>query len=310
VNRSINTFKVIAVCSVVAIFAISGCDKLPFFSKSGTKKAEETKITPPTPPVQPPADTSLSGDTLARVNNWTITLPEFNEKLQGLKEVMPEYNTDDFESRKMVLEELVRQELLVQDAEKSGIANEKDIVEALKEFKRTLLVREIASRLTKDITVDDAEAEKYYNENKDLFAEDTQWHAREIMVPSQSEANEILIELLKGADFATMATQRSKSASAAKGGDLDWISQAPFPQMESTLMTLEKGAVSSVLKGSDGFYIIKLEDKKGGVPRLFAEVKEEIKKGLTLLKQQQEVLKYIEKLKNEAKVEVREELLK
>lgn len=300
-----NFLQGILVVFFVSSFTLVGCDKIPFLSKFTQKK--ETKSTPA---VNPTPGSEIPSNFLARVNNWTITLDEFNEKLAGLKEVMPEYKAEDLESRKLVLEELIRQELLVQDAEKSGIANEKDIAEAVKEFRRTLLVREVAGRITQNITVDDTEAENYYNENKDLFAEDVQWQVREIVVPNQSEANEILIELLKGTDFATMAMQRSKSASAPNGGDLGWISQASFPQLATTLSSLEKDSVSSVFKGPEGYYIVKLIDKKGGTPQPFSTVKEEIKKGLTLLKQQQEVLKYLDELRAQAKIEIKEDLLK
>jgi len=289
---------------------VIGCDKIPFLSKYFPSKTEDKKQAAETASTPVSSAPAAKGPALARVNHWVLTPEEFKEKLAGLKEAMPEYNIDDFDSKKLVLEELVRQELLIQDAEKKGMADQKEIVEAVNEFRRTLLVREIAVKLTENITVDDTEAQNYYNENKNLFAEDTEWQIREMVVPSQTEANEILIELLKGADFATMATERSKSASAAKGGDLGWLSQFPFPQMESAAATLEKGSLSSVFKGPEGYYIVKLEDKKGGTPKDFAGVKEEIKQGLTLLKQQQEVLKYIEKLKSEAKVEVNENLLK
>jgi len=290
--------------------ALIGCDKIPFLSKYFPSKMEENKPATETSTAPASPAPAAKGPVLARVNQWVLTPEEFKEKLAGLKEAMPEYNVDDLESKKLVLEELVRQELLIQDAEKKGMANQKEIVEAVNEFRRTLLVREVALKLTENISVDDTEAQNYYNENKNLFAENTEWQIREMVVPSQTEANEILIELLKGADFATMATERSKSASAAKGGDLGWLSQFPFPQMESAAATLEKGSLSSVFKGPEGYYIVKLEDKKGGTPRDFAGVKEEIKQGLTLLKQQQEVLKYIEKLKSEAKVEIDETLLK
>ena len=295
-------FLLILTCFVLIV--ATGCDKIPFLSKyfPAQKKEEKQVVVETKEPI--------TGDVLARVNDWTLTANEFNEKLDGLKEAIPDYNIDDLDSKKLVLEELVRQELLVQDAEQRGIANEKDIAESVKEFRKTLLVREVASRITGNITVDDAEAEIYYNENKDLFADDTQWQIREIVVPSQAEANEILIELLKGADFATMATQRSKSASAPKGGDMGMVDKFLFPQMESAVATLDKGALSSVFKGPEGYYIAKLEDKKGGTPKEFSEVKEEIKTGLTLLKQQQEILKYIEKLKEGAKIEIHEELLR
>ncbi len=288
----------------------SGCDKIPFLSKFfPSTKTEEPKPAVVVSPVTTPATPAVPANVLAKVGNWTLTVEEFNQKLEDLKEVIPEYDTSDVESKKLILEELVRQQLLIEEAERSGVAKNKDIVEAVNEFKNTLLVREIATKITEGIDVTQLEAEDYYNQNKDAFSEPAEWHIREIMVPTQTEAKDILIELFKGTDFAAMAQTRSKVASAAQGGDLGFISEPKFPQMESILSTLEVGDMSSVFKGPDGYYIIKLEEKRGGRPKAFSEVSEEIKTGLTLLKQQQKILEYIEELKGKTTVVVNENLL-
>ena len=54
---------------------------------------------------------------------------------------------------------------------------------------------------------------------------------------------------------------------------------------------------------------MKLEEKKGGEQKEFAEIKEEIKSGLLMLKQQQAVIEYLDKLRQNATVDVNEKLL-
>ncbi len=288
------------------ILAVScfGCDKLKSLSDYLPFKKSTSKVQTTAPAAGEPANL------LAKVGSWTLTLDEFNEKLKGLKEAVPDFNGEDLESKKLVLEELVRQELLIQDAESRGISQEKDIKEAVKEFKNTLLIREVVSKLTGSIEVTDAEAQDYYNQNKEAFADPTEWHVREIVVSTQDEAKEIQIQLLQGADFAATAQTRSKSASAASGGDLGFITEFKFPQMQSAVTALEVNNISSVFKGPDGYYIVKLEEKKGGQPKEFSEVQTDIKDGLTLIKQQQAVLKYIDELKAKTTVMTHEELLR
>ena len=238
-----------------------------------------------------------------------MTVDEFKEKLNSLKEVLPDYDVHSLDSQKLILNELINQQLLVQDAEDSGIAKRKDIVDAMNEFRRTLLVREVAAKITEGIDTTDAEVRDYYDKNKNDFTTEPQWHIREILVPTQQEANDILIELLKGADFTTMAQTRSKSSTAVKGGDLGFMKKFKIPQMESAVATLSVGGISSVFKGPDGYYLVKLEEKKGGEPMKFEDVKDEIKTGLTLNKQQQKVLSYIGELKKKTTVETHEDLL-
>lgn len=258
-----------------------------------------------------PASPAVSPDKLlAKVGSWTLTIDQFNEKLESLKDIIPDYNINDLESKKAILEELVHQQLLAQEAEQSGLADNKEIKDAVEEFRRTLLIREIVSKLTEGVEVADVEIQDYYNQNKSAFSEPSEWHLREIAVPAQDEAREVLIELLKGADFAAMARTRSKAASTAKDGDLGFIKEFSSAQMENAVSTLDVGTISSIFKGADGFYyIVKLEEKRGGKPLDFAAIKDEIKNGLNVMKQQQKILSYINELKQKTTIEVNERLL-
>lgn len=296
---------------------IGGCDKIPFLSKFFPSLKKDTAEQATTTPTASDASSAPSASTqplpanaLAKVGNWVLTVDEFNNKLKSVKEVIPEYNANDVESKKLILEELIRQQLLVQDAEVSGVAKNKDVVEAVEEFRKTLLVREMASKLAEGVATTDAEVQDYYNQNKNAFATPIEAHIREIMVATKEEATEILTDIYKGADFAATAQTRSKSDSAPKGGDLGFVKEFKSPQIETALATLDVGSLSSVLKGPDGYYIIKLEEKKGGEEKKFEDLKEEIKAGLTLMKQQQKILAYIEELKKKTNVQVNEDLLK
>ncbi len=251
-----------------------------------------------------------SGDALAQVGSWSITKQEFEEKLKALKQAVPEYDIEDPEVRSLVLEELIRQQLLINEAEKAGFSEQKDIKAAMEEFRRTLIVREYVNKLTKDVTVSDSEARLFYNEKKDLLIEPVEWYVSEIVVATELEATEIKAELLKGSDFAAIAIDKSISQSASNGGDLGILKEEPFPKMAEAILSLDEGQVSSVFKGPEGHYIVKLNEKKGGESIAYEDIKEDIIKNQTALKQQQEVLNFIEKLRNQAKVKINEELLK
>ena len=123
------------------------------------------------------------------------------------------------------------------------------------------------------------------------------------------EAKAILAELLKGADFAETAKQKSKGRTAAEGGDVGEVSLFPFPQMESAVMALEVGGISGVVRGPDGFYIIKVEDKKGGEQMEFEKISQDIVNGLTMMKQQQAIMKHLDELRAKVPVFVNEKLL-
>jgi peptidyl-prolyl cis-trans isomerase C len=286
----------------------SGCDKIENLKSKLTKQNEPVPAQIAVPvSVEKPAQ--RSGNELARIGSWSITKEEFNERLAALKEVVPEFDVNNPEARKLVLDELVRQQLLVVDAEQRGVANNKDIMAAVDEFRRTLIVRQVATDLTQNISVTEEEARQFYEEQKDILREPEQWRVREIVVETQIEANELLVELLKGADFAELAKLHSISESADDGGDLGYLEQEPFQEMVNELLKLKEGEVSGVFKGPEGFYIVKLDDIKGGELIPYEDIKEDIIQNRTIIKQQQAILDYIENLEQKIKVEINESLL-
>ncbi|MBI5416112.1 MAG: peptidyl-prolyl cis-trans isomerase [Candidatus Omnitrophica bacterium] len=273
--------------------------------------------------VAPPAPVSVQGqpgtaqsvapeipaNVLARVGGWTISVEEFNDRLKALKEAVPDFDTTSLDAKKLVLETLVRQQLLVQEAEKIGLAGQKDIQAAVDEFRRTLVVQEVVKNIVRDINVSDEEAQAFYEQQKNVLVEPAQWHVREIVVDSQLKANELSVQLLQGGDFAEIAKQNSVGETAAQGGDLGTIAELPFPEMESALVPLKPGELSGVFKGPKGYYIVKLEEKKGGAPIPFEQIKKEIVDNQLMQKQQQAILAHVEKLKGQTPVEVKEDLL-
>jgi len=142
-----------------------------------------------------------------------------------------------------------------------------------------------------------------------MLREPEERQIREIVVPSEQEARDILIQLLQGADFATLAKENSKSPSAKNGGDLGFIKIGEkSSQFDSVAFSdsLEVGKISSIFKTPDGYGIIKLEAKRGGKQRPLSEMWDDIKKGLTIIKQQQVIDDLIGKLSRDAKIDVYE----
>lgn len=313
--------KVVVICLFLAV-GMSGCDLIDtikeYFKGSGTEPAPQAVAVGVEKPVvvedrpqqiRSSVEGSLPPDVLARVGAWTITVDEFKDRLNALKEVVPDFDAQNIDAKKMVLEELVRQQLVVLDAERRGVGDQKDIKAAMEEFRRTLLVQEVVRKLTEGISVSDEDVQKFYEEQKALLVEPEQWHVRAIVVDSQLKANEISVELLKGVDFSEMARQNSIGPEASAGGDLGFITEAPFPEMASALIPLKAGDISGVFKGPQGYYIVKLEEKKSGEPIPLEKIKEEIRQNQMMLKQQQAVLDHVKKLEQEIKTEKREELL-
>lgn len=196
----------------------------------------------------------------------------------------------------------------------SGLT-EKELEEfARKEiFINNLIESDIASK----VTVTETDAKKFYDDNADKFKQPETVQASHILIgidpkasaDEKNKAKEKAAVLLKrakaGEDFAKLAKDNSTCPSAAQGGNLGYFGKGQMvPAFETAAFSLKSGEISEVVETQFGYHIIKVTDKKpaGTVP--FADAKKEIIDYLKIQKIQQDISKYVEKLRKEAKIEI------
>ena len=303
-----NRFSIVFV--VFISFILTGCDiinpKKPESSNKTTGSAAKMSVAS-----QANDDTEkLSGDVLAKVGSWTLTVDEFDQRLKLLKESLPAFDSNKSGTKEAVLNELIRQQLLVKDAEDAGIGQSKEITDAVEDFRRTMLVQELANRLTKDVSVGGTEAQKYYDDHKKDFVLPVQWKVREIVLSDEVVAKNILVSVLQGGNFADIAKAQSKGKTAADGGAIKTFAKAPFAEMQIAISNLDAGGTSSVFKGPDSnYYIVHVDEKKGGETKQYSEIKADLIAALTTRKQQETVLEHINKLAEKIKVKVNQDII-
>ncbi len=82
--------------------------------------------------------------------------------------------------------------------------------------------------------------------------------ASHILVKKRSEADNILKEMEKGADFAELAKKYSLCPSSKKGGSLGFFTRGKMvKEFEKAAFSLAKGEVSGAVKTEFGYHIIK-----------------------------------------------------
>jgi len=132
----------------------------------------------------------------------------------------------------------------------------------------------------------EAYAASTYKANAKRFAQDAQVKVRHILIKAEeadakAKAEAILKDLNAGADFEKLAKEQSQDpGSAAKGGDLGWVSKGrTVKQFEDAALALNKpGQLSPVISTPFGFHIIKLDDLKPAGTKPFEEVKDVLMK--------------------------------
>ena len=224
------------------------------------------------------------GDVLATVGNQKIT----REMLDNIIATIPEENRVPFltpDGRKKILDEVVNFELFAQAAKDAGIDKEPAIETRLKYEQAQYLAREYFRRAqAKQAPISEEDLKNYYKTHINEFTPPEEIQARHILVKTEAEANKILAELKKGADFAELAKKKSIDPAAQKGGKLelmdgkDWLPRGSFEKsFENVLFKIPKGEIGGPVKSQFGWHILKVDDRRQPEPPNFVQVRNLIK---------------------------------
>ena len=126
------------------------------------------------------------------------------------------------EHKQLIIEDWIYQELLYQEAVNEGIDQEPDIKRLLMQSRQQLLSNELLERTLSEIPEPtEAELERYYTENEDLFVLPTnEYRVRYAMFDNQSDANDFHSQVKRNASFSDLAAEMSKDPSSVDGGDI------------------------------------------------------------------------------------------
>jgi peptidyl-prolyl cis-trans isomerase D len=132
--------------------------------------------------------------------------------------------------------------------------------------------------VTPKVVLADSDLQQYYAENKDLYQVTERRRARHVLVETEAEAQQVLSELKTGADFAALATKRSKdTGSASSGGDLGFSDRSAFvAPFADAVFSMKQGELRGPVKTEFGYHVIRLDEIQAGRSKLFDEVRGEI----------------------------------
>ncbi|MEE2787199.1 MAG: peptidylprolyl isomerase [Myxococcota bacterium] len=313
------------------------------------KKKEETGKAEDKTAAKTDGDAKATGP-VAKVNGVEVSRDEFNRKYGKMtraftkrKKTIPDGLSQRY--KESILRQLVDKELLRQEIKKQGVSvDDAKLAQELADYKKMFRTEENFARYLKssDITLDqikgnlrhnqavkmllekqgdlsiaDADIQKYYDEHKKRYELKEQVRASHILLKTSArddkvkqdaakkKADEVYAEVKKdGADFAALAKKHSQGPTAARGGDLNFFTKGRMvPAFEKVAFAMKKGEISKPVKTQFGWHVIKVTDKKEGRQRAFDEVKPSITKLLTNKKSRRAKADLLKRLKAEGKVE-------
>jgi peptidyl-prolyl cis-trans isomerase C len=217
-----------------------------------------------------------------------------------VKQMAAQGQQDSPQLRAMVKEELINREILLQEADKMGLASTPEVKNQIDLARQSIVIRALVQDYVKKNPVRDADMKAEYDKFK-AQAGDKEYRARHILVEKEDDAKAIIAKLKGGAKFEDLAKQSKDTGSAANGGDLDWASPASFVKPFSDAMVgLQKGQVTDTpVKSQFGYHVIRLDDVRPAKIPPFEEVKPQIAEQL----QQQKLQAFQQELRKKAKVQ-------
>jgi foldase protein PrsA len=285
-------------------------------------------------------DGDVPSNAVAVIGDQTVTKADFDRLLNQArssykesKRDFPEPGTEEYvQLRDQIVSYLVQRAQFAEEAEERGIeveeeqvdkrlnqlvqqffdGNKKRYEKQLKDngvtedqvrsdIRAQLIQEELFKDVTKDVKVSDAEAQKYYGQNKEQYQTPAQRDIRHILVKKNQKAlaDSLASQLRDGASFPKLARQHSQDPGSKKAGGKLEISKgqtvAPF---DKVAFSIARNRISDPVKTQFGWHVIEaLSAVKPAKTTPYKQVKEAIRQQLLQTKKNEKSSSYVEDLK-------------
>lgn len=287
---------------------------------------------------------------VAVVNDDVITLSEYKNHYDMLYEavkaqVKDQNFTAQFEqAKKTLLDSMITDMLLLQEAKKEGINVDEQLKQALEKIKkdnnlqndaelikaveqqgtsfelfqdrmRENLMRQgvMFTEIRRSIVIDDADYVDYYKKHPEEFIEPAEYKIRAIYVSGEnrteeevkSRKKEIDDKLAAGEDMADVAAEYSDGPEKKSKGDLGTFKSGELAkELEDAVKDLNVGETAPWLAMQSGWFKLKLEEKKESLLKSFEESRQAIEMKLYQKLEQEKMQDYIAKLRKKSYIKI------
>lgn len=160
-----------------------------------------------------------------------------------------------------------------------------------KEMERIIVQAMRSHNVKTNYIVSPTKIEDFYRKHRDLFTTKEEIKLRMIMISGQKDtgnaeaqkalAEEVLGKLASGGEFEETARIYSEDSTKDNGGDWGWIQRNTLAApLEKFAFNMPVGRISSIIDYAGNYYILKVEDKRGGTTKSLAEARADIEKKL------------------------------
>lgn len=242
----------------------------------------------------------LYAQNIAVVNGEPITQKSYDQFIQLL---VTQGAPDTPMLREQVKEEMINRVIMVQAADKAGVAKDPAVQTELELTRQGILVRALMAQYLEKNPITQERVQAEYNKIKAEASKDVEFLVRHILVEDEAKANDLIKQIKdKKATFAELAKQNSKDpGSAANGGELGWAQADNYVEpFAAAVKSTPKGQMAAKpVQSQFGWHVVEVVDER---PVEFPSF-EQVSSQLEEMMREEELTKFREKLRAEAKIE-------
>jgi len=170
----------------------------------------------------------------------------------------------------------------------------------------------IYTEVDRTIVLDDAEIVKYYKQHQSEFVIPPEYRIKAIYLSStnntvsalETKRAEISDKLKKGQSFEDLVQEYSEGPKE-NGGDLGFFKKGELDQaIEQAVEKLKIEEISDWIQAKNGWYLIKLEEKKESHQQTFDEARQDIENKLFSDIRAKKIDEYVKKLREESFIKI------
>lgn len=195
---------------------------------------------------------------LAVVGDRTVTADYFIKRYREFREKTGQGVQDTYATRKEILRNIVDEEILISEAERRKLGEDR----AGRHEKQRIEIQELLNAFNREVIA--AKVEVSDAELRDVFVRfQTKLKARHLYAPTKEKADSLYRAVLQGATFEELAKHTFRDPKLRDtGGLLGYFTVDEMePAFEDAAFALPVGRVSAPVRTSDGYSIIRVDDR-------------------------------------------------
>jgi len=171
----------------------------------------------------------------------------------------------------------------------------------------------IYSEVDRSIVLDDSEIVGYYKLHPQEFTEPEEYKIRAIYLSTEGQApaaleekeKEIGDKLKAGEAFNVLAKEYSDGPARESEGDLGTFKKGELDKtLEQAVSKLKAGETSGWVETKNGWYLLKLEEKKDSRLMTFEEVRKNVEERLYAQKKEKKLEEYLKDLREKSYIKI------